>query len=67
MLDEIDAAEMYCKAMAAEFESMEAKRAYKDLVMQEVAHFDKLAALYRHMDAESASKAKKLKSKITES
>lgn len=56
MLDEIDGAEKYCKA-AHDCDTtalgQECRRMYKELALQELNHFDKLANMYQQkMSAE---------------
>ena len=47
MLDEIDAAEEYCKAARDTDMSMDARRVYKEIALQELSHFDRLANVYQ--------------------
>lgn len=54
MLEEMDGAEEYCKAMSEATDS-NAKRTFKELALGELSNFDKLAGLYQQkLTAEAA-------------
>lgn len=46
MLEEIDAAEEYCKAVHDEPVGSEARRTYKNIALQELSQFEMPASLY---------------------
>lgn len=59
MLEEIDAAEEYCKAAHNEPVGSEARRTYKNIALQELSQFEMLLSLYNNkMQAEMAKESK---------